>query len=417
MSTREGSVRKRHTRTCASRTGGRCRCAGAWQYRVRTPDGGRLEQGGYPTRDAAEAALREVQQEVDRGTYRRIEATAFDAYAARWIDHVRPTLRPSTAASYEQIARTHLTPYFGAMAVNAIAPTHVRAFVADKSSAVRKDGRPVWGPATVRNMLAVLKLTLGAAVEDGVAAFNAAERVKPPKVEEDERVHEPLTEEELARVLAAAGDPWADLFAFLGWTALRRGEALALRWADVDLEQRRVFVRRTRGKFGEGPPKSRAGRRVVPLTPGTVAALRRLRRSHLATDGAEDGGHVFRSRTGGALDPDHVGRAWRRALRKSGVRHVSVHSLRHLGVSRMIASGASIKTVQVAVGHASPMLTLATYGHMLESDLDDLATGLTALAERDPRRDPSGPTTTHFDDLAEVTPIEARRLTASGIPA
>lgn len=403
-SARQGSIRRRHARACASHEGARCRCSGSWQLRARTPDGQRVEQGGFPTKAAAEEALRSLLREVDRGTFRRLEPVAFDDYASAWVEHVRPTLRPSTAASYSQIVRTHLESWFGSMMVGAITAAHVRSFVSAKASARGDDGEPIWSAATVRNMLAVTKLVLGAAVEDGHAAVNAAAKVKAPRVEQAER--EILSADELERVIAVAGAPWAALFDLLSWTALRRGEALALRWGDVDLSARRVFVRRTLGKFGEGAPKSAAGRRTVPLTPAMVATLRRHRLAQ-APDGADDGGFVFRSQTGGALDPDHVGRAWARGLRKAGVRHVGLHGLRHLAVSRMIASGASIKTVQTAVGHSSPMLTLSTYGHLLEDDLDRLAERLGEMAERVPTRDPSEAASEHLDDPEGTSGQEA----------
>jgi integrase len=269
---------------------------------------------------------------------------------------------------------------------------------------VRSDGRPVWKPATVRNALVCLKMVLGAAVEDGHAAVNPAAKVSPPKVERQE--NETLTAAELDRVYAVSGQPWEAIFRFLAWTGCRRGEALALRWSDVDLPAGRAFVRRSLGKFGEGAPKSAAGRRVVPLTPSIIAMLRRLQLAQ-PPDGAEDGGRVFRSRTGGALDPDHVGRAWRRALRKAGVRHVRMHTQRDVAVSRMVSAGASVKTVQTAVGHSSPLLTLRTYAHLLEDDVDRLAEELAKLdarlAECVPAGDPSGTTSEHFDDPESTT--------------
>jgi integrase len=118
----------------------------------------------------------------------------------------------------------------------------------------------------------------------------------------------------------------------------------------------------------------------VPLTAATVAALRRHKLAQ-APDRAEDGGLVFRSATGGPIDGDNLTRAWARALRKAGVRHVPLHSLRHLGVSRMIAAGASPKVIQSVVGHANIALTFDLYGHLMPDSLDTLASGLGALAE------------------------------------
>ncbi|MGI9539339.1 MAG: tyrosine-type recombinase/integrase [Miltoncostaeaceae bacterium] len=116
----------------------------------------------------------------------------------------------------------------------------------------------------------------------------------------------------------------------------------------------------------------------MPLTPTMVSALRRHKLAR-APDPSEDGGRVFRSATGGSIDGDNLTRAWGRALRKAGVRHVPLHLLRHLAVSRMIASNASPKTTQAVVGHASIQLTFDPHGHLLPDDLDSLAQRLGAL--------------------------------------
>ncbi len=109
-----------------------------------------------------------------------------------------------------------------------------------------------------------------------------------------------------------------------------------------------------------------------------VAALRRHNLAQ-GPDAAEDGGLVFRSTTSGPIDGDNLTRAWTRSLRKAGVRHVPLHSLRHPAVSRMISTGASPKAIQAVVGHASIQLTFDTYGHLLPDSLDTLARDLGAL--------------------------------------
>ncbi len=374
---RTGSVRRRHARNCASRKGGRCRCSGSWQFRARTPGGDRIEQGGFPTREDADEALRTILREVARGTYRRVEPIGFSEFAERWLETVRPTVREATHVSYSGAVKNHLTPYLGATDLRAVTPETIRLFVAAKAEAKRPNGGPAWSPKTIANVLGVAKLVFGAAVESGQVAVSPAERVKPPRRERAER--EIPTADELARACAVAGDPWALIFELLSWTGLRRGELLALSWGAIDLPAARVHVRASRGRYGEGAPKSSAGRRIVPLTPAIVSALRRHKLA-TAPDPAEDGGRVFCSATGGPIDGDNLTRAWTRSLRKAGCRHLPLHSLRHLAVSRMIASGASPKAIQSVVGHASIQLTFDTYGHLLPDDLDALARGLGAMA-------------------------------------
>ena len=198
------------------------------------------------------------------------------------------------------------------------------------------------------------------AVEWGYLTTNPAARVKPVKREIPER--EALTIEEFHMVVQTGDDPWKLIIKMAGLTGLRRGEILGLRWGDVELERQRLHVRQTFGRHGFGHPKSRAGRRVVPLTPALVADLRRRKLAQPAND------HdlVFASQTGTPIDPDNLKRAWERALRKAGMRHLGFHTLRHTAVSLFIAhEGLNPKQLTTIIGHASIQLTYDTYGHLM----------------------------------------------------
>jgi len=144
---------------------------------------------------------------------------------------------------------------------------------------------------------------------------------------------EVLTVDELNAVLAVADGHWKLIFKAAVYTGLRRGELLGLRWGDVELERGRLHVRQTFGKYGFGLPKSRAGRRIVPLTPTLVTELRR----HKLAQALNDRDLVFASEVGTPIDPDNLKRAWERTVRKSGLRHVGFHTLRHTSVSLFIA--------------------------------------------------------------------------------
>lgn len=160
---------------------------------------------------------------------------------------------------------------------------------------------------------------------------NPAASVKPLRLEPRER--EILGPAELAAVLEAAQGQHRLIFRMAALLGLRRGELLGLRWGDLELERRRLHVRRTSTNTGFGSPMSRAGRRVVPLTPGPVAELRRHRLA--APPNPHD--LVFASSAGTPIDPRNLITAWHRTLRRAGVRLLVFHSLRHTAVSLMIA--------------------------------------------------------------------------------
>jgi integrase len=184
------------------------------------------------------------------------------------------------------------------------------------------------------------------------------------------------TREEVEDIVAAAEAPWDLAIRLIVETGLRRGELIGLRWGDLDLERRRLRVARSVGPHGENAPKSRAGARSIPLRRSMADALVAHR---LAATRSDDRDPVFPHPGGGHQSPHALHRAWCRARRRAGAREeLRLHSLRHYAASCFIRAGASVKTVQTAMGHSSATLTLDLYAHLFDADLDALADRLEA---------------------------------------
>ncbi|MCL4686911.1 site-specific integrase, partial [Myxococcota bacterium] len=166
---------------------------------------------------------------------------------------------------------------------------------------------------------------------------------------------------------------------FLLGTGARRGEAVGLRWEDVDFDRGRITIRRAITKGHTVTPKS--GRaRVVAMSPGLGSDLLDLlaqrRRECLARKWAEVPSWVFCSEAGTALDERNVTRSWdrlRRRAQKHGVRPLRLHAARHTFASLALAAGRSIRWVAEQLGHANPELTLRVYAHVIPVDDQDLA--------------------------------------------
>ena len=168
-----------------------------------------------------------------------------------------------------------------------------------------------------------------------------------------------LTPPEIRCLLEAADEPVRTLLLCAVLTGMRRGELLGLKWEDVDLEGNRLFVRRAlwRGTFVT--PKSRRSRRTIDLAPTLKAALARL-------PSRFQGDSVFTTNDGHAIDPDNCSkRDWARALRRSKLRRIRFHDLRHTYANPLIAQGAHPKYIQAQLGHASIQTTLDRYGHLM----------------------------------------------------
>jgi len=249
-------------------------------------------------------------------------------------------------------------------------------------------------PATAHQVHRTVRTALGEAQRRGHMARNPAQLARPPRIHTDPI--EPYSLEEVQRVLAAAaegrnGARWAIALAL----GLRQGEALALTWADVDLDAGALRVRATRlrpvyrhgcgGTCGHsaghcpkrqqlnaasGETKSAAGRRVVGLPEELVALLVRHRREqdaerrHAANLWVE-GGWLFASRTGEPLNPNSDYHAWKALLRRAGVRDGRLHDARHTAATVLLVLGVPERTVMSIMGWSSTAMA-ARYQHVTD---------------------------------------------------
>ncbi len=180
-----------------------------------------------------------------------------------------------------------------------------------------------------------------------------------------------------------AGDRLGPLFEVIAACGLRRGEALALRWSDVDLANRVVYIRQTlndvNGHLIFTRPKTKASEASVPLTERAVSALmdQRLRQETLRAEwdeAYEDGDLVFARENGAPLRPDFVTKRFRALSAEVGLRPVRLHDLRHGAASLMLGAGVPMAIVSKRLRHSSIGITVDTY-HPLDPDTARAASG------------------------------------------
>ncbi len=233
------------------------------------------------------------------------------AYLEAWLEDAMPTtVRASTAASYGSLTRQHLIPGLGHHRLDKLTAVHVRAFLRAKSLELSpRTGRPL-SARTLQYLHAVLRLALEQARRDNLVARNVAGLVAGPRVQRAEIT--PLSSQEAPQLLAAsAADRLAALWLLVIALGLRRGEALALRWDDIDLERGHLQVRATLHRMGgqlvrDPMPKTKSSRRALPLPALVVEALKAYRSSQaverMAARAWTDPTLVFTTRVGTATD-------------------------------------------------------------------------------------------------------------------
>lgn len=308
-----------------------------------------------------------------------------------WLAHWRVTTlaasdrKESTRELYGNLSRRHLEPEpFGAIRLDKLRPSDIEALVlamrAKTKSAQRDpDGdddteqTPVraLSDATIRQVYTVLRAGLDGAVRDGLLAHNPAAAVKRPGVARREAKHASAVDVNKL-LLCADGLRYRNVLVLIAATGLRRGEALALHWSDVDLENGVLAIRGTLGRVGGQlvitEPKTDRSRRSVPIPAALVAMLRTHRADQAAErlaagDQWRDRGLVFSSEFGTPVDPRNILRTIQIAATKAGMSDLGVHTLRHSAAVAWLEGGVHIKAVADLLGHSSIAITGDIYGH------------------------------------------------------
>lgn len=288
------------------------------------------------------------------------------AFLEWWLaEVVENTVRPSTAVSYATKVRKHIAPEIGHVPLTKLGPADVQALLNRKLAAGQS-------ARSVQYIHAILRRSLGQAERWGLVPRNVAKLVDPPRVVRPEIV--PLSRDEARALLAAAhGDRLEALYTVGIALGLRQGEALALRWDDVDLEEATLRVKRTvqriRGELVYGEPKSARSRRALSLPAASVEALKAHRRRQLAERLAafewEDNDLVFCTQAGRPLDARNVARHFDRMCERAGLGHRRFHDLRHTTASLLLEQGVHPRVVMELLGHSQFSLTMNNYSHVM----------------------------------------------------
>jgi integrase len=371
----------RHLKACASRSEGRCNCRPTYQASVWSAREGRRIKKSFPTLAEAKAWRAAAQTAIRRGTMRAPSQLTLREAAEAWLAGARDgTIRnrsgdrykPSVVRGYETSLRLRVLPELGAQKLSEIRRSDLQDF-AERLLAKGTDA------STIRNTLMPLRAIFRRAAARGDVAINPTRGLELPAVRgRRDRIASP---EEASKLIEALPDRDRALWATALYGGLRRGELQALRWDDVDLAKGVIGIERAWDvREGEIEPKSRAGRRTVPI----AAVLRDYlveHRQHRSSNG-----RVFSRPDGNAFDGPTVDARAKGAWRNAGLEPITLHEARHTFASLMIAAGVNAKALATYMGHASVTITYDRYGHLMPGNEDETAALLDAyLARADTR--------------------------------
>jgi integrase len=341
---------------------------GTWTFAVdlKSLDGHRktLRRGGFTTKREAMRALGLVTDRV-QVSVKNDDRETVGNYLAQWLKAQRHKLKPKTLFQYDQYVVKDLVPALGNVKLEALRHEHIAAMVVDLEGAGR-------GATTIKRIIATLSSALNHAVKTKRLTHNAAEHVATPAVTRSE-VAPWSTAQAVLFLDYITGNRMAEFFETMMATGLRRGEALALRWCDVDLDNRVLHVRQAAtdvgGKLVVSAPKTKGSADWVGLNSRVVAALsrQRARQDLERLDwglGYEDNGLVFAKENGTILRPEWVLKRFHELSAAAELPQVRLHDLRHLAATLMLAAGVPIAMVSKTMRHTQLSTTSDLYGHL-----------------------------------------------------
>jgi integrase len=366
----------------------------------------RRDANGQPwlDRDAAVDALRDALVKVGKGEWTEPSKQPVGEYLATWLDGLR--LAPSTMSSYRKNVRLHVVPYIGAVPLASLTSARLTALYRELETSGRRGqkgertGQPL-AARTVRYISTILGAALKAATQDEVPLLdrNPNVKAKPPTAREAKapEMH-PWTAEQLHSFLgwSAESSQLHAAWHVLAYTGMRRGELLALRWRDIDLDAGTITIRRSVGviktkgqqrQIREGDTKT-CRPRVVDIDPATVAILRawKAERGSMALQLARRDAIVFGNHEGQFRDPETFSKTFvktvarcRREVGEDTLPTIRLHDLRHTHATILLRDRENVKVVSERLGHASVTVTLSVYAHVMPGDQRQAAARFAAL--------------------------------------
>jgi integrase len=325
---------------------------------------------GCSGKKQAEAECRRILHQIDGGTYVDSSKITVAEFLDRWLrEYAELKVSPKTRERYAQLIKNQITTNIGQLQLQKLRPIHLTELYAK----LLKDDL---SPRTVNHVHRLLHQALSQAGTWELVKHNIASLVHAPRIQSAEVVI--LTPKQLATVLKRVdGRTLRPIVALALATGARRGELLALRIGDFDPIAQTIRIERSLEQTKSGlrikPPKTKHGRRTIALPPSVVTELRAyLAKLHelrlsLGMGRAGNDDLLFPRFDGKIRSPHWLTQKFALLMDALKIEGVTFHSLRHTHASQLIASGMDVLTISRRLGHGSPTITLAVYGHLFSN--------------------------------------------------
>ncbi|RRG06412.1 MAG: site-specific integrase [Lactobacillus sp.] len=335
----------------------------------------------FATEESAYKALLKIQLDIANNNIVSVSSSelTFEKWARQWLDSRKGLIKDSSYYSYDVKLRNQIYPRIGDQKLSELnLVTYQRLMI---NPLVRKGLLK----KTIAAYHQVAMIVVNAAVDNDIITRNRLTKVKIPNVGKlDHRI---MTGKELQafnRVLRSAPLRFQALFMLLESTGMRSGEALGLRWEDIDFENQTISIKRTRDKFGARSPKTESSKRTITANTDLLHTLQKyhtqtivdaLKRGRGAI--IKDDSYVVLSRLLNPMNATEMHRALKELLKSAGLNnligHFTAHTFRHMYGSYLLASGKNVVAVSRELGHENPAMTLKVYSHVIPGQKDNMS--------------------------------------------
>jgi integrase len=358
---------------------------GLWIASLTVPDpvtgGKRRRYFSAKTRAEVLQKMKKIQRQLEDGLPLPDASVTVEQLFERWKqDVLRHQVAPNTVDNYMRIAIHQIIPTLGKKRLSQVTTNDVDRLLAKK----RDEGYAI---STVQRIRSVLAQAISQAMRWGWVNQNVATLARAPRAAR--REGRSLTPEQARHLLEILkGHRHEALYTLMLSTGLRRGEALGLKWIDLDEELGLLRVRRQlkreEGVLVATDTKTPKSRRNVNL-PAQMLEVLKAHRTRQQNESESLGetwivsGFIFTSSVGTPYDPRNMHREFRQICRSAELGDWHPHELRHSAASLMLAQGVKLQVVSEVLGHASIRMTADVYGHILDPDRQMAADAMAGL--------------------------------------
>lgn len=325
---------------------------------------------GFKTKKEAEAALAELINEVESGTFIMSNNVKVDKFLKYWLDnYAKPNLSPTTVYGYEIIIEKHLTPFFKDIELQKLRPIDLQQYFINKKDEL--SGK------TLLQHYRVLHKALNFAFKNKLIKDNPIEYVDPPK---PNKYHaKVLSLEEIKRLLECLKGSDLEVIINVALAlGLRRGELLGLKWSDINFDEETVTIRNNLVRAGSEliikTPKSDSSNRTLKISKNIIDMLKKhkVKQNEIKLQLGENYKNndlVFCNKDGSMINPSTFSHIFSDFLKKNNLPQIRLHDLRHTNATLMLKSNISPKVAGNRLGHSTVTITLDLYSHVL-TDMD-----------------------------------------------